>query len=231
MTDNFEQIRSLLKFENEGDCYYVQLLRRQSDDPLIDGKKDPKYHGNMHSRSIKDYFIRSLEHFDDVKEDIIKLCEMFNVRAYIRLNKRTYKRIALVMLRHIAEQAASGETYSSPFHMIASAAGTANCAGDDKTWIVDEDAEYLRYEDKIKAIIEQCEPTDRQKVVAVIPTKSGRHLITRPFNLQTFKTLWEKDLDLQTLEVLDIHKDNPTILYVPGPDKCRTYEEVVNREG
>ena len=54
MVDNFDKIRSLLKFENDGDCYYVQLLRRQSDDPMTNGKPDPNYHGNMHSRSIKD---------------------------------------------------------------------------------------------------------------------------------------------------------------------------------
>ena len=215
MVDNFEHIRSLLKFENDDDCYYVQLLRRQSDDPLIDGQKDPKYHGNMHSRSIKDYFIRSAEHLDDVKDDIIKLCEMFNVRAYIRLNKRRYKNIALAMLKHIAEQASSGETYSSPFHMVASAAGKANSAGDDKTWIVDVDAEYVPYVDRIKNIIEQCEPLDRQKIIDTVPTKSGLHIIAKPFNVQKFTHLWDSDLDLSAMHRIDIHKDNPTILYVP----------------
>ena len=85
--DNFAIIRKLLKFENQGDCYYLQLLRRQSDDPMIDGKPDPNYHGNMHSRSLKDYFIPSLEYFDQKEEEIKKLCDVFNVRAYIRLNK------------------------------------------------------------------------------------------------------------------------------------------------
>ena len=70
MVDNFKIIRSMLKFENPGDCYYVQLLRRQSDDPKIGGVPDPAYHGNMHSRSIKDYFISSLEHFDEVEKEI-----------------------------------------------------------------------------------------------------------------------------------------------------------------
>ena len=88
MVDNFEIIKRLLTFENEGDCYYVQLLRRQSDDPMIDGIPDPAYHGNMHSRSIKDYFITSVDHLEQRKDDIIKLCQTFNVRAYIRLNKR-----------------------------------------------------------------------------------------------------------------------------------------------
>ena len=110
MVDNFKLIRDYIEKKiigsgtwKEGDCFYVQLLRRQSDDPLIDGKKDKKYHGNMHSRSIKDYLIKSLQHLDDVEEDIKILCKEFNVRAYIRLNKRNYKNIALEMMKHIAE--------------------------------------------------------------------------------------------------------------------------------
>lgn len=215
MVDNFDLIASHLKFENPGDCYYLQLLRRQADDPMVNGQKDPKYHGNMHSRSIKDFFISSLDHFYDVKDEVKELCNMFNVRAYIRLNKRTYKNIALAMLKHIAEQASSGETYSSPFHMVSSAAGKACSAGDDKTWIFDLDKEFLPYEDKITDIIEQCEPLDVKKCLFTVPTKNGKHIITKPFNQQKFRNLWQADSELQSLPVPDIHKDNPTILYVP----------------
>ena len=42
------------------------------------------------------------------------------------------------------------------------------------------------------------------KFIAEIPTKSGCHLITTPFNLQQFK---EKYPDI------DVHKNNPTLLY------------------
>lgn len=224
MVNNFETIKDILTFENDGDCYYVQLLRRQADDPLIDGKKDPKYHGNMHSRSIKDYFIRSKEHLMDVMPDIITLCDTFNVRAYIRLNKRTYKGIALNIIKHITEQLCSGETFSSPFHMISSAAGKCCQAGDAKTWIVDLDKEYLPYEEKIKSLISQCNSFDEEKVKWVIPTnsvkwviptKSGKHIITRPFNTKRFHDMWLIDSELKQLPYLDVHKDNPTILYVP----------------
>lgn len=224
MVDNFNQIKRLLKFDSEGDCYYIQLLRRQADDPKINGVSDPKYHGNMHSRSIKDYFVKSIDHLDDIEQDIKKLCEIFNVRAYIRLNKRNYKQIDLNILKHIAEQCASGETYSSPFHLVASAAGKANCAGKDKTWIVDLDKEYLPYEEEIKKIIVQCEPYDKlvaessaeqvMNSMPVIPTKSGKHIISRPFNKDRFNRLW-RESPMKELNVLDIHPDNPTILYVP----------------
>lgn len=210
MVDNFDLIRKLLRFEEEGDCYYVQLLRRQSDDPHIDGKSDPKYHGNMHSRSIKDYLITSLDHFDTVKEDIIKLCITFNVRAYIRLNKRNFKQISLAMLKHIVDQTYSGQSYNSPYRVVSSAAGTACCAGEDKTWVVDLDEEYLPYQDTIIDMICHCEPhvrriaalketcpeCDAQAVYIdgqfhIIPTKHGRHVICKPFNLKAIDDMWK----------------------------------------
>ena len=220
MVDNFEQIRSLLKFENDGDCYYVQLLRRQSDDPHTDGKADPRYHGNMHSRSVKDYLIPSLEYFDKVKEDIITICKTFNVRAYIRLNKRTYKSIALEMLKHIATQCASGETFNSPYHLVASAAGETCAAGNDKTWIVDLDAEYLPYQDDMMKLMFECEPYIRniaelakvffnsshtgsepslflaykqiKDATPIVPTKHGKHVIAKPFNVQSLTEKWKQ---------------------------------------
>lgn len=244
MVDNFEQIEKFLTFTEPGDCYYVQLLRRQADDPLIDGKKDPKYHGNMHSRSIKDYFIKSVDQLKDVKEDIITLCKTFNVRAYIRLNKRNYKHMALAMLKHISEQVYCGQTFSSPLHLVASAAGMACAAGKNKTWIVDIDQEYLQFKDAIYDMMLLCAPYfaeyeewcnrklgDRkafiEKTFTEIPTKNGLHIIARPFHTEQFSELWHNYATANGLTVTkdnayiltmpppDLHKDNPTILYVP----------------
>lgn len=253
MVDNFELIKKYMERDlpnwKEGDCYYLQLLRRASDDPKTNGVPDPKYHGNMHSRSIKDYLIRSTKHLDDVKDEIKFLCEQFNVRAYIRLNKRNYKNIALEMMKHIAQQCASGESFSSPYHLISSACGTTCQAGKDKTWILDLDKEYLPYEEEIKEMVLNCEPYKRmmeetgktreevKKEFFVVPTKSGKHIVCKPFNRDTFSHtptsdeiaialkkgteprygLWEKFCQTRGIELkcMDIHKDNPVILYVP----------------
>lgn len=180
---------------------------------------DPRYHGNMHSRSVKDFLIPSLEYYDKVKEDIIAMCKLFNVRAYIRLNKRTYKNIALEMLKHIASQCASGETFNSPYSLVASAAGQVCSAGEGKTWIVDLDEEYLPYQEDMFRMMFECEPYVRNIQTAaktfvntsydcdaslkialeaernntpVIPTKHGRHIISKPFNTQTMTNKWNE---------------------------------------
>ena len=194
MVDNFDIIAPLLKFENPGDCYYVQLLRRQSDDPMIGGRPDPSYHGNMHSRSLKDYLVTSVERFLELKTEMAALCKAFNVRAYIRLNKRNYRNIDLAMLKHIAEQCASGESFSSPFHIVASAAGSVCQAGKDKTWIVDCDACHMDHLDAIEGIVRGCEPYVSGKyadeTIPRIPTKHGVHLVPHPFNKQAFSGRW-----------------------------------------
>ena len=89
MVDNFALIEEYMKKQQatwkEGDCYYVQLLRRQADDPMIGGVKDKKYHGNMHSRSIKDYLtLLKTEYIAFVTEHIKKLGEK-NCYFYIHL--------------------------------------------------------------------------------------------------------------------------------------------------
>ena len=216
MVDNFKIIRSMLKFENPGDCYYVQLLRRQSDDPKIGGVPDPAYHGNMHSRSIKDYFISSLEHFDEVENEIKTICDVFNVRAYIRLNKRTFKDISMVIFKHITEEICTGETFAPPFHLVARAAGRANAAGKSKTWIVDVDAEFVPYKQTICEFVEKCEPFQSANDIVEIQTKNGFHLITKPFNTSRMDEHWQSFCSENNINLprFDIHKDNPTILYV-----------------
>lgn len=203
MVNNFETIKNLLKFDKPGDCYYLQLLRRQSDDPMIGGMPDPNYHGNMHSRSIKDYFIPSLEYFEQKKDEIITMCNTFNVRAYIRLNKRNYAKIAMMIMKHIVEQLVSGQTFNSPFSLIASAAGIANCAGKNKTWIVDCDACHLEHINAIIDMIHNCEPyisgQYSNQEIPRIPTKHGIHLISHPFNKQTFNMFWDEYVKLNNL--------------------------------
>lgn len=221
MVDNFDLVAKYLRDleltetisgqRTDGDVWYVQLLRRQSDDPMINGVPDPAYHGNMHSRSLKDYLIHSADHLLELKNEMVALCKVQNVRAYIRLNKRTYRGIAIEALDMLVKQLKS-DTFGSPYHMIASANGSVNNAGDHKTWVVDLDKEYIPFESDIVNMICACEPhrsniETLQNLSAItfeeakkhhieknfftLPTKSGKHIIVRPFNLAAFGRSWQ----------------------------------------
>lgn len=97
MIDNFEQVANLLSFNSEDDFYFLQILQRKKDNP-------EEYLGsNNSSRLIKAYYIKSKEELFKRKSEIIKLCEVFNARAGINLNKRSYYKTSFNTLKKVAE--------------------------------------------------------------------------------------------------------------------------------
>jgi hypothetical protein len=62
-------------------------------------------------------------------------------------------------------------------------------------------------------IIENIKPIGAEsKIIAVIPTKNGVHLITKRFDVMDFA----KQIKERGEEVPDIQKKNPTLLYYPN---------------
>ena len=201
MIDNFEQIRSMLKFEDDY-FYFIQIIQRKKENPGLGSS----------NRIIRSYMISSEEKFDKNIMEIIQMCGAFNARAYIHLNRRKFSKIALECLRHNAELIAN-EQYSgikSSFETIIGRTGGESSG--TKTWMIDIDVNDYEVVNQIERIINIMEPIDRTvtKLMCVIPTKNGYHMITKPFNRAEFN----KYMQLQG-DVPDIHTDNPTILFIP----------------
>lgn len=57
--DNFDLIKSLLKFETEGVFYFLQILQRKKENPNI----------GSNSNVISTYYIKSINHLMRVKEE------------------------------------------------------------------------------------------------------------------------------------------------------------------
>jgi hypothetical protein len=197
--DNFFQIANLLKFENEGDFYFVQVLQRKKD------HKGERVGGsNNSSRLIKAYYVHSLDSLANYREEIIKLCEVFGARAYINLNRRNAKDVALELLAEIAHNIKSG--HNNYLYRAYSTVCGRHHSDKDKTWVVDIDFDKpIINSRKLMLTLAELEPTGN-KVIAQIPTKNGVHLITKPFNSQKFS---------QEFPDIDVHKNNPTVLFIP----------------
>lgn len=193
MVDNFELIKPLLKFPNDDTYYHLQILRRGKDHPELPAA----------NRMIKAYFICSLEGLDYVENEVKKLCEFFGARAYINLAPKSIKKTTMLQIKYLAQRA-----YEGDFKKIWKSWNT--CAGEIKgeepRWVVDIDGNNIKW-NHVMDDIDTLEPYSIDtKYITNIPTKSGWHIITTPFNLQQFK---EKYPDI------DVHKNNPTILYIP----------------
>ena len=214
MVDNFDIIKPLLKFTNHQDFYFLQLLLRKKD-----GNDVPAGSDNQR-RLVRDYHITSPEMLDELKESIIAHCNESNARAYIRLNKRNYKTIAMAYAEETLKKARKGEIFGNTYDEINSVIGRfPEGHKGDKTWLVDIDdnGPDSGVVSAVKSIIARCDPKDddnNKKVIAVIPTRSGTHLITKPFNLQKFHQLKKDELSGVDSEIAVLH-DNPTILYAP----------------
>jgi len=198
--NNFEQIRGLLSFPEETSFYFLEIIKRRKENPEL-----PK-----HAKLIRDYYIYSLEEFDKLRLVVEALCEENNARAYFRLNVRDSKKIALQFNKRIAELLIT-EDYKAIPRCYAAVVGEFH-SDVDKKWLIDldypEEGRNLKWDATRKVIIDHINSLQPEgdKIIAEIPTKNGLHLITKPFRMDLFRGVHPD---------VDVHKDNPTILYQP----------------
>ena len=194
MVNNFKQISDLLNFRSNDDFYFLQLIQR---------KKEHEELGS-NNRVINTYFIRSKDHLLSLEEEIKAICDVTKSRAYINLNRRSFRRIGLATLKNVTDHILN-EDYDHIYRAYTTVCGQYKHEN-SPTFIIDIDEELGRkHNDMIRFIEAECEPIG-PKYVTIIPTKNGSHIIMRAFNLQRFR---EKYPDV------DVHKNNPTILYCP----------------
>lgn len=129
--DNFELIKSLLSFNSSDEFYMIQILQR--------GKDQQNAKSSSEVRVIKTYFINSFDYLDNRKEEIIKLCEIFNARAYINLNKKNFKQISMKGLELMSHLIAH-EEYDKFRTLFESACGQSGACDGNKMWIIDIDS-------------------------------------------------------------------------------------------
>jgi len=210
MIDNLELIRPLLNFTDEGDFYMLYVFKRKKDQP--EGEKD----NHQSVRTIKTYCIKSIEHLEKRYDEII------------HVQKQNHRDVSLNMMVELAQRIQNGQhNQNGLFDSVVGQIKTQ-----EKRWIVDVDMKDENVLMRImKLINNSCKPLDivnethlhksdgsvqvtydyDPKVIKVIPTKNGYHLITKRFDVMSFN----KIMSLQG-DVPDIQKKNPTLLYLPN---------------
>lgn len=200
MINNIELIKPLLNFTDVGDFYMLYIFKRKKDQTT-----DKANHQSV--RTIKTYCIESIEQLENRYDEIIQLCEMFKARGYIHIQKQNHKDVAMNMITEIVSRIQSGQINQK--NVFDSVVGQIKTQ--EKRWIVDIDMKDENALLKIQHIINNVRPYgDEPKVIKVIPTKSGYHLITQRFDVMEFKKYFLGG------DVPDIQKKNPTLLYYPN---------------
>ena len=200
IVDNFELFKSVMKFDSEDDFYFVQILIRGKD-----GHTEQGVNGNNKNRLIKIYTIKSAEHLSRVEEEIKAICHAINARAYIHPSRRSFREVANEMFRNFTQTFLSHNDIG--LKGCYSTACGKSFVTKHKLYVIDLDNELAEI-DKVNEITqyieEECEPFDTLKLQYIVPTAHGNHLICKPFNTTKFR---------QKYPEIDVHKNNPTLLY------------------
>ncbi len=193
MIDNMEAIRPLLQFRSKDDFYIASVIKR---------KKENHELGN-NSYVAKSYVLPSVEALDFYYGEMKALCNHHNARTYINLNRRSFKKVAFEMNKKIA-LLIEGPDYTGLKNLYSSTCSKWT-SEKEKKWLVDIDD----IEGRMHYVVDVCMDIDREcapegkKVLALIPTKSGMHIITKPFHLEQFKKIYPG---------IDVKKNSPTLL-------------------
>ena len=212
MTDNFNRYREFITLmgglpdvneKGNLDKYYViELMRRGKDNPDMPA-------ANYHFRN---YYIYSWRDLNRYEEEIKNICNLLNLRAYCSVNYKLMSQVALDTLAEFARRIAAHD-YKKFYNIFESCSGKF-VDSKNNLWVIDIDNVNIdKHEDackiaEISRLINNMESGYSENVVYYMPTKSGMHIITHPFNLQHFN----EEYDNETLP-LDIKKNHLTLLY------------------
>ena len=213
MIDNFKIIKDFIQSQWDGqfdsftDAFYmIDIIGRAKDNASI----------IAHSL-FKSYYIKRIEDFDKYESEIKLLCDTLQMRAYISVNAKSFRKVTLNTMAEYASRIAQ-DNFMKPYSTFESCAAKY-VERSKQLWIIDvdkDDVEHYSFNGPITIVdlvdhyiklVESCEP--KKKIVTVIPTKSGVHIIAHPFNTVEFKNKgphWKCMKDI-------IKKNNSTLLY------------------
>lgn len=206
MQDNFELIREMLDFSETNTFYFVQILKRRKENPEMP----------TGARVVNCYYLYSAEDLDKVKPKIVEDCTKYNARAYINLNRLDLQKVAMHTLKQIVDYVMVGD-FRAVKNAYATACGSHH-SEKQKRWVIDIDEDFLDRKEEVRQIVEKlhAEIGNSYRILAEVPTRSGVHLISNPFNMEKFRKIIAEraSSEKDSLLKVDVQKNSPTILYI-----------------
>ena len=233
MVDNFDIVRSLMHFEMDGDIYFLEILRRGKDHGETGERLIRDYHihsfeqfdklrpeiiSQCDANGARAYIRLNQRNIEDanIHAQIEMLKEQLVRNQTIRKMRRTGNTNTLLH-ENLNKMRSATKVYGSVLGQYSSEdRATAK-------WIIDVDADRVQpgvsgfssvseIADTYSAFIAaECDPKGVVKEIARIPSRTGLHLVTRPFNIKPFSDTFGKDKNGDSF----VKSDGITNLYIP----------------
>ena len=197
MINNFTLIAPLLDFEKEDTFYFIQVIKRRKENPDMP----------TGAQVINNYYLYSVDDLAKLYSKIVADCTLHNARAYINLNRLNAEKIAIHAAKKTLELVLQKD-FKSVKNVYAVVCGSYTSES-TKRWVIDIDThEEEELYNEIKTYIRELQIETKQPytIIAEIPTKNGKHIISNPFNMKKFSDRYP---------TIGVHKNSPTILYIP----------------
>ena len=187
MRNNFELIEPLLDFTLPNTFYFIQVLKRRKENP------DMKSNTSV----IDNFYLYGPNDLAKLMPKIIEQCEKHNARAYINVNRLDLEKVALFTQKAIID-CIINKDFKGAKGAYASVCST-HFSEKNKRWVID-------IINKLHADI----PKRDYKILAEIPTATGVHLITEPFEPSKFSHV----MMVRNLSKIERKDNSPTLLYI-----------------
>lgn len=207
--NNFSQLHSFLKFYPLNTYYKFQILTRKKD-------------GEQKGRLIKSYLIDSFGQIETLQVEMIKLCQAFNARLYVSLDRgNTIK--ALFNIKQYIDTQLQDCLFSKEKCLHANIINRAVESSTDqhtsknyKLWLVDVDTKDGQILYKLK------ETLPFGYYLAALETKNGYHLIyERKFDMGAY---FQKDFnwEINGKRLVEYKENANTLVYMEYEDEQET---------
>lgn len=131
MIDNFDIIKSLFYFNEANNMFFhLQILRRGKDHPELPAA----------NKLIQSWLVRSRKQLENLKNEVVFLCEHYKARAYINVAGKDLEKLNTLILKKLADNVHTGNVIN-PWHIYNSACGELTSRR--KSWIIDIDTRDL----------------------------------------------------------------------------------------
>lgn len=211
--NNFDKLHEILKFE-PNTYYKFQIIKRNKDGE--DVKKS--------SKSIKSYLVDNLGKIETLQPEMIKLCQIFNARLYMSLDRGNIIK-ALFNIKQYIDTQLQDCLFSKEKQLSASVINRAIESSMDqqtsknyKLWLVDMDTKDGQILYKIKDTL----PVSFY--LATLETKNGYHLIyERKFDMGAY---FQKDFnwEINGKRLVEYKTNANTLVYMEYD-----YEESIDK--